>query len=116
MNAFCFSQAPLDPPTPIAAALADPAAGGYAAFEGWVRNHNEGHAVTRLEYEAFEALANKEGERIVAEAIARFGVTASGVRASRRLARNRRPRGVGRRQLTRIATRRSRPAATSSTK
>jgi molybdopterin synthase catalytic subunit len=54
--------------------LADDAAGGYASFEGWVRNHNEGHAVTRLEYEAFEALANKEGERIVNEAIARFGV------------------------------------------
>ena len=54
--------------------LADPAAGGYAAFEGWVRNHNEGHAVTRLEYEAFEALANNEGERIVTEAMARFGV------------------------------------------
>ena len=51
------------------AALEDPAAGGYASFEGWVRNHNEGHAVTRLEYEAFEALANKEGERIVNEAI-----------------------------------------------
>ena len=54
--------------------LADDAAGGYASFEGWVRNHNEGHAVTRLEYEAFEALAIKEGERIVNEAIARFGV------------------------------------------
>jgi molybdopterin synthase catalytic subunit len=54
--------------------LADDAAGGYASFEGWVRNHNEGHAVTRLEYEAFEALANKEGERIVNEAIARYGV------------------------------------------
>ena len=74
MKAFCFSQAPLTPDT-YRAALADPAAGGYAAFEGWVRNHNEGHAVTRLEYEAFEALANTEGERIVAEAIARFGVT-----------------------------------------
>ena len=74
MKAFSFSQAPLTPDT-YRATLADPAAGGYAAFEGWVRNHNEGHAVTRLEYEAFEALANAEGERIVAEAIARFGVT-----------------------------------------
>lgn len=74
MKAFSFSQAPLTPDT-YRAALADPAAGGYAAFEGWVRNHNEGHAVTRLEYEAFEALANTEGERIVAEAIGRFGVT-----------------------------------------
>jgi len=30
--------------------------------------------VRRLEYEAFEALAVREGERILAEAIARFGV------------------------------------------
>ena len=74
MKAFSFSQAPLTPDT-YRAALADPAAGGYAAFEGWVRNHNEGQTVMRLEYEAFEALANTEGERIVAEAIARFGVT-----------------------------------------
>jgi molybdopterin synthase catalytic subunit len=73
MKAFSFSQSPLTPES-YRAALADPAAGGYAAFEGWVRNHNEGHVVTRLEYEAFEALANKEGERIVAAAIERFGV------------------------------------------
>jgi molybdopterin synthase catalytic subunit len=31
--------------------------------------------VRRLEYEAFEALAVREGERIIAEAVARFGVT-----------------------------------------
>ena len=71
--AFSFSSTTVD----IAAhrgALEDPAAGGYASFEGWVRNHNEGHAVTRLEYEAFEALAVVEGTRIVDEAIARFGV------------------------------------------
>ena len=73
MKPFAFSQTPLTPDS-YRIELADPAAGGYAAFEGWVRNHNEGHAVTRLEYEAFEALANKEGERIVAEAISRFGV------------------------------------------
>ena len=73
MKAFAFSQSSLAPDE-YRAALADPAAGGYAAFEGWVRNHNEGHEVTRLEYEAFEALANKEGERIVTEAVARFGV------------------------------------------
>jgi molybdopterin synthase catalytic subunit len=40
-----------------------------------VRDHNEGQRVRHLEYEAFEALAVREGERIVAEAIARFGVT-----------------------------------------
>jgi molybdopterin synthase catalytic subunit len=54
--------------------LLDPGAGGYASFEGWVRNHNEGMDVTRLEYEAFEDLAVKEGEKIIAEAIARFAI------------------------------------------
>jgi sulfur-carrier protein adenylyltransferase/sulfurtransferase len=70
---FRFSSTPLDEPA-LRAALADPACGGYAAFEGWVREHNEGRRVHRLEYEAFEPLAVKEGERIIAEAIARFGV------------------------------------------
>jgi molybdopterin synthase catalytic subunit len=73
MKPFSFSSTPLTLDA-YRQALADPAAGGYASFEGWVRNHNEGHAVTRLEYEAFEELANKEGERIVNEAIQRFGV------------------------------------------
>jgi adenylyltransferase/sulfurtransferase len=54
--------------------LADPAAGGYTSFEGWVRDHNEGLSVSHLEYEAFEPLAVKEGERIVGEAIAKFGI------------------------------------------
>jgi molybdopterin synthase catalytic subunit len=54
--------------------LADPASGGFCAFEGWVRNHNEGLAVTRLEYQAFELLGVKEGERIVAEAFARYPI------------------------------------------
>ena len=54
--------------------LADPASGGFCAFEGWVRNHNEGHAVTQLEYQAFELLGVKEGERIVAEAFAHYPI------------------------------------------
>jgi molybdopterin synthase catalytic subunit len=74
MKAFSFSQSPLTPDT-YRAELADPAAGGYAAFEGWVRNHNEGHAVTRLEYEAFIELADKEGHRIIAEACRRFPIS-----------------------------------------
>jgi molybdopterin/thiamine biosynthesis adenylyltransferase/molybdopterin synthase catalytic subunit/rhodanese-related sulfurtransferase len=73
MKPFSFSHTALDPQS-LRVALEDPTAGGYASFEGWVRNHNEGHLVTRLEYEAFEALAIKEGERIVKEAIERFGV------------------------------------------
>ncbi|MDH4029883.1 MAG: molybdenum cofactor biosynthesis protein MoaE [Chromatiales bacterium] len=49
--------------------------GGYAAFEGWVRDHNEGQEVLRLEYEVYETLALSEGNKILAEAIERFGVT-----------------------------------------
>jgi molybdopterin synthase catalytic subunit len=54
--------------------LQDPGSGGYASFEGWVRDHNEGQDVTGLEYEAFQELAVKEGDRIVAEALRRFPV------------------------------------------
>ena len=54
--------------------LLDRGAGGYVSFEGWVRDHNEGQEVTRLEYEAFQALALKEGDRILAEALQRFPI------------------------------------------
>lgn len=49
-------------------------AGGFVAFEGWVRNHNEGKTVERLEYEAYEAVAISEGNAILAEARERFGL------------------------------------------
>jgi len=73
MAAFQFTGTPIAPGE-LRIALADPACGGYAAFEGWVRDSNEGQRVRGLEYEAFEALGVREGERIIAEAIARFGV------------------------------------------
>ena len=73
MAAFRFSSTPIETHA-LRTQLADPACGGYAAFEGWVRDSNEGQRVRGLEYEAFEALALREGERIVAEAVARFGV------------------------------------------
>jgi molybdopterin/thiamine biosynthesis adenylyltransferase/molybdopterin synthase catalytic subunit/rhodanese-related sulfurtransferase len=71
--AFEFRDTPLD----VAAlrdSLADPACGGFASFEGWVRDHNDGHVVARLEYEAYAELAIKEGTRIVDEAVRRFGI------------------------------------------
>ena len=73
MQPFSFSTAPLDTAA-YREALADPSCGGYASFEGWVRDHNEGRQVQRLEYEAFAALAEREGERIVAEAVEKYGV------------------------------------------
>jgi adenylyltransferase/sulfurtransferase len=71
---FAFSDRPLDVLSERQR-VADPACGGYASFEGWVRDFNDGRPVERLEYEAYVELAVKEGERIVAEAIARFGVS-----------------------------------------
>jgi molybdopterin synthase catalytic subunit len=56
------------------AALQAPQCGGYVSFEGWVRNENEGQAVRALEYQAYEALAVKEGQRILAEAAERFPI------------------------------------------
>jgi len=55
--------------------LADRACGAYVQFEGWVRDHNEGQQVLRLEYEVYEPLAVKEGQRIIDEAIERFGLS-----------------------------------------
>lgn len=74
LNQFQFSNTPIDAAA-LAATLNHPAAGGFVAFEGRVRNHNEGQAVVRLEYEAFEPLAIKEGQRIIDEALQRFAIT-----------------------------------------
>jgi len=76
MTSFRFSSAPLLV-EPLRNELARPACGGYVAFEGWVRDHNEGRGVQRLEYEAFAPLAVREGERILAAARDRFGVERS---------------------------------------
>ena len=48
--------------------------GGYVAFEGWVRDYNDGKAVLRLEYEAYAELAILEGHRIINEALDQFPV------------------------------------------
>jgi len=70
---FRFTQTAIDT-AEARRELQDLGSGGYVSFEGWVRDENEGQEVTRLEYEAFQELAVKEGERIVAEALRRFGV------------------------------------------
>lgn len=48
--------------------------GACVTFEGWVRDHSEGRHVNRLEYEAFGAMAEKEGRRILEEAQGKFDV------------------------------------------
>ncbi|MFC7336950.1 molybdenum cofactor biosynthesis protein MoaE [Haloferula chungangensis] len=70
---FQISAAPLDP-SAIREQVLDPASGGFASFEGWVRNHHQGRAVERLEYEAYPLLAEKEGRRIIEEAHEKFEI------------------------------------------
>jgi molybdopterin synthase catalytic subunit len=50
------------------------AAGGFACFEGWVRDTHGGRSVRRLDYQAYELLAIAEGERILEEAGSRFAI------------------------------------------
>lgn len=76
MSAFEFARDVVYPER-LRSLVEDPGSGAYVGFEGWVRDHNEGQRVLRLEYEAYEALGVKEGGRIVAEAVERFGVTAA---------------------------------------
>jgi len=68
---FRLSSEPLDAGQ-LKTATENPACGALVTFEGWVRNHNEGHAVTSLEYEAYDQLAVAEGNRILGEAIEKF--------------------------------------------
>lgn len=70
---FRFTTEPIDPAAETTR-LADPGCGGFASFEGWVREENDGQRVLGLTYEAYVELAEREGERILDEALRRFGV------------------------------------------
>jgi molybdopterin synthase catalytic subunit len=70
---FRLSETPFDVAA-LRAELLDARVGGYASFEGWVRDHHDGRAVTGLRYEAYAALAEQEGERILDEARERFAI------------------------------------------
>jgi molybdopterin synthase catalytic subunit len=71
---FLISPTPIDIES-VRRAMADPDCGAYAQFEGWVRNVNEGRDVDRLEYEVYEPLAEREGLRIIQEAVREFGLS-----------------------------------------
>lgn len=79
---FSMSAGPLNPET-LKAALRGSSAGACVTFEGWVRDENEGRNVTSLEYEGYEAVAVKEGEKILEEAKQKFALL--GVRCVHRV-------------------------------
>ncbi|MES2668935.1 MAG: molybdenum cofactor biosynthesis protein MoaE [Pseudomonadota bacterium] len=70
---FALSEAAFNI-APLRESLLRAEAGAYASFEGWVRNHNDGRAALGLRYEAYAALAEAEGAKIVAEALTRFEI------------------------------------------
>ncbi len=53
----------------VEALVAHPSAGAVVRFDGVVRDHNEGRAVTKLEYEAYGSMAALEMERIAEEIV-----------------------------------------------
>ena len=66
-----ITAAPLDL-NALVRAVEAPDAGGIATFLGVVRDHNQGRRVQHLVYEAYEALAERSLQRIVAEAHERW--------------------------------------------
>jgi molybdopterin synthase catalytic subunit len=70
---FSIADVPFDI-APLRARLLSNKAGAYLGFEGWVREVNEGRPVLALTYEAYVALAEAEGEKILDEALQRFAI------------------------------------------
>jgi molybdopterin synthase catalytic subunit len=70
---FLLGDQPIDA-IRLASELHDPAAGAEVIFDGRVRDHNEGHHVAALEYQAYPALALSTGTRILQEEADRHGV------------------------------------------
>ncbi len=63
---FALSDQPIDVAA-VRAAVTDPAFGAILVFEGVTRDNFDGRSVTKLAYEAYEAMAVPELERIGTE-------------------------------------------------
>jgi molybdopterin synthase catalytic subunit len=70
---FALADSPIDGAA-LRRRLEAAGVGAVVCFEGRVRDHNDGRAVDGLSYQAYAALAEAEGTRIVEEACARFAV------------------------------------------
>ena len=68
---FRLTYAPMDPQELVRSVQRDES-GAVTLFYGVVRNHSEGRAVERLEYEAHESMALRKMEEVAAEARRRF--------------------------------------------
>ena len=70
---FRLSGEPLSLDVAVAE-VASPEAGAIATFSGTTRAHSRGRTVTRLEYEAYEGMAEAELERIASELSQRYSL------------------------------------------
>jgi molybdopterin synthase catalytic subunit len=68
---FRVQAEPLDPRA-VEAAVAHPGAGAVVTFQGTVRNRTGEHEVTHLDYEAYDAMAERVLREVGAEAEARW--------------------------------------------
>jgi MoaE-MoaD fusion protein len=74
-GAFLLSEQPLDPGAAVSEVASDEA-GAIATFVGTTRRRSRGRDVVRLEYEAYEGMAETEMERIATELTDRYSLTA----------------------------------------
>ena len=68
-----ITHEPIDAARLLGSSLSDDD-GAALLFWGVVRNHNDGRAVSHLEYHAYAEMAERTMRRIAEEAIARYGV------------------------------------------
>jgi len=73
MSRFSLTPDPIETAS-LRGQLLDARAGAFASFEGWVRDHNQGQSVRGLQYQAYAALAQAEGEKVIEEALAKFDI------------------------------------------
>lgn len=55
--------------------FSDDSCGAVVVFDGLVRNHHEGKAVSALSYEHHPLMAEPEGKKIILEALEKFPIT-----------------------------------------
>lgn len=58
--------------TNLVASVESPSSGALVIFEGRVRNHHQGKAVSALEYSAHPVLAQPEGQKLIDETLEKF--------------------------------------------
>lgn len=73
MGMVCFTQQSI-PVQEVLSSVHGPGVGAVTVFLGSVRDQEEGDPIRSITYEAYEAMALRELERIVQDAEARYGV------------------------------------------